>query len=607
MGVGASNVVERILASVGEFSDKKPEFLPALDLANGGVLLAVPALLALGLLRHTRDFFQLPKGYYGIESIFLLLAFMALSRLKSMEALRYSAPGEWGKLLGLDRVPEVRTLRAKIRLLADQEMEQEWSAKLCKEWMENAPESTGVLYIDGHVRVYHGDQTKLPRHYVTREKLCLRATTDYWVNAMDGQPFFKINKAVDPGLIKVLADEIVPHLKSIIPNQPSEEALKANPHLHRFTLVFDREGYSPDLFLELKKSRIACLSYHKHPGPNWTHDEFSEHQVEILDRGPASLMIAERGTRLSNGLWLRECRKLSKDGHQTSIISTDYISPLGPITGNMTARWSQENFFKYMRQHFSLDMLIDHKTQPIDETTKVVNPEYRDLEGKIRRQAAILSRLHAEFGSTNLEDEIEAKKVEQFEKKKASLLEAITTTKAELFALKEKRKETPHHITIAELPEDKKFLQLSTHSKHLLDTIKMIAYRAETAMANIARESMSRLDDVHTLLRSIYTQAADILPDDEKKVLHVRLHNGANHATDQTIAALCKELTDTETLFPGTDLKLVYSLVSNQIPRGQDVWCATRRTLIGVKSPKGKRGPPYPESESWAYGGDDMS
>lgn len=141
MGMGASDVLERVLASIGAASDKPPEFQSSLDLANGGVLLAIPALLSLGLLRHTRDLFKLPKGYYSIESVFMLLAFMALSRLKSMEALRYSSPGEWGKLLGLDRIPEVRTLRKKISILANQKKENEWSAKLCKEWMEVSPES----------------------------------------------------------------------------------------------------------------------------------------------------------------------------------------------------------------------------------------------------------------------------------------------------------------------------------------------------------------------------------------------------------------------------------------------------------------------------------
>jgi hypothetical protein len=563
MGVAASNVVERVLASMGAFSEKLPEFVPAMDLANGGVLFAVPALLALGLLRHTREYFKLPKGYYSIESVFLILAFMALSRLKSVEALRYSAPGEWGKILGLDRIPEVRTLREKIRLLADQKKEQEWNAKLCQEWMESTPDDAGVLYIDGHVRVYHGEQTKLPRHYVTREKLCLRATTDYWVNAIDGQPFFKINRAVDPGLVKTLKEEIVPRLKLMIPTQPSDNALAATPYLHRFTLVFDREGYSPDLFLELRKMRVACLSYHKHPGLDWSDDEFREYQIDILDRGPTAVKLAERGTCLSNGLWLRECRKMTKDGHQTSILSTDYQSEIGPVTANMLSRWSQENFFKYMRQHFSLDLLIDHQTQSIDETTKVINPAYREIEGKIKRNAAVLSRKQAEFGSINLAEDLDAKNIEKFEKKKAILLDTITATAADLSALKIKRKETKRYITIAELPEDQKFRQLSTHSKHLIDTIKMIAYRAETALVNIARESMARKGDAHALVRSIYTQTADILPDHNKKELHVRLHNGASQASDQTIDAICKELTATETLFPGTDLKLVYSLVSN--------------------------------------------
>jgi hypothetical protein len=134
----------------------------------------------------------------------LLLAFMALARLESIELLRYSAPGEWGNLLGLDRVPEVRTLRKKIQLLAQEDAPGQWSAALCECWMAAAPEQAGVLYIDGHVRVYNGRQTRLPRHYVARQRLCLRATTDYWVNAMDGQPFFVVNQAVDPGLIEVI-------------------------------------------------------------------------------------------------------------------------------------------------------------------------------------------------------------------------------------------------------------------------------------------------------------------------------------------------------------------------------------------------------------------
>ena len=221
MGMGTTNPRARVAASLGGLDAVAPEFLPALDIPRGGVMLALPALLALGLIDSTRGHLELPKGYYGLDSVLLLLAFMALARLPSIEALRYQAPGEWGDLLGLDRVPEVRTLRSKIRLLSDQGQIQPWSAQLSTAWMEAAPELAGTLYLDGHVRVYHGEQTRLPRHYVARQRLCLRATTDYWVNALDGQPFFVVNQVVDPGLIHVIEHDIVPRLERDVPDQPT--------------------------------------------------------------------------------------------------------------------------------------------------------------------------------------------------------------------------------------------------------------------------------------------------------------------------------------------------------------------------------------------------
>jgi hypothetical protein len=278
-------MLERLAASLGQLDGVAPRFEHALDIPNGGVLFALPALLVSGLLRHATHYFQLPPGFYGLEMIFLLLAFMALARLKSIEALRYCAPGEWGKLLGLDRVPEVRTLRAKLKHLAEQQQAFAWSTTLCQEWMATSPEAAAILYVDGHVRVYHGSQTHLPKHYVARERLCLRATADYWVNAMDGQPFFVVSQAVDPGLLKVLDETIVPRLEKDVPGQPSEEALAADPLRHRFTLVFDREGYSPAFIMRMKEKRIACLTYHKHPGEDWPEDEFMLTPTRLLGRG----------------------------------------------------------------------------------------------------------------------------------------------------------------------------------------------------------------------------------------------------------------------------------------------------------------------------------
>jgi prepilin-type processing-associated H-X9-DG protein len=562
MGMGALAVEARTAASLGALAAVAPDFQAALDVPNGGVLCALPALLAVGLLDSAERFFTLPKGYYGLDTLLLLLAFMALARLKTVESLRRYAPGEWGKLLGLDRVPEVRTLRQKIGLLARGGEPMQWSAGLCRQWMAAAPEQAGVLYLDGHVRVYHGRQTLLPRHHVARQKLCLRATVDYWVNAMDGQPFFAVNQAVDPGLIQVLEHDVLPRLLRDVPGQPDARALADDPLLHRFVMVFDREGYSPDLMQRMKGQRVACLGYHKYPGADWAEDEFQTRQVKLANGQTSDMRLAERGTCLSNGLWVREFRKLTERGHQTAILATEYRSDAAPLAGAMFARWSQENFFKYSRQHYNIDRLADYSTEDIPDTQKVVNPAHRRLDGQVKSATGKLNRLLAQFGAMSLDGTIEPEKVEPFMQKKAALQEAADLLRNEVETAKAARKDTPKHITMGELPEAEKFKQLGTQSKHLVDTVKMIAYRTETAMANILREQdqMARPDEARSLLQALYQTEADILPDHEAGTLTVHLHHSANASTDAVIQKLCDELNETETLFPRTNLRLILKM-----------------------------------------------
>jgi hypothetical protein len=553
--------LERVAASVGILNGAPIEFELVKDVPDGGVLLALPALLLLGLLSKSRQMFWMPEGFYPLESIFVLLALIALARIPSLEALRYVAPGEWGKLIGLDRIPEVRTLRQKITELCAQEGSAErWSNALAKQWMVDEPQSAGVFYADGHVRVYHGKLTDLPRRYVARERLCLRGTTDYWVNAMDGRPFFVVSCAVDPGLLSVLRDQIVPRLKADVPNQPTEEQLEADPLLSRFSIVFDREGYSPDFFARMKQERIAVLTYHKFPGEPWPEQEFRLHQVSLVNGEQVSMELAERGVRLSNDLWVREVRHRSEKGHQGSILSTDYRSDLTRVAVAMFARWCQEIFFKYMRQHYNLDRLVEYGTELIPDTTRVINPAWRQLDSQIRRQNGLLSRELLQFAEIQLPHEMEPQPVEAYQRKKGQLQQAIEERRQQIVQLKAQRKALAKHIEIKDLPDKDRFSRLRSEKKHFIDTIKLIAYRAETALAQLAREKLRRLDDARSLIRQLFRTEVDLIPDQQNKTLSVRLHPMTTQAHDEVIRHLCEELTATETVFPGTDLRLIYEI-----------------------------------------------
>lgn len=546
-------------------------FEAVVDVSGGGVLWAVPGLVANGLLHRTEEFFSLKKGFYGLIHIFLLLAIMALERIKSIERLRYSPPAEYGRLLGLDRIPEARTMREKVKVLARAESVWEWSRSLSRDWMESDVEAAGILYVDGHVRVYYGEQTKLPRRYVSRDRLCLRGTTDYWVNDMVGRPFFVVSSPLTEGLVQMLEKEIAPRLVEDVPGQPDEEEMGRDALLSRFTMVFDREGYSPSLFRRMWTERISCLTYHKFPKEEWDVSEFEESRVRMPQGNEVKMKLAERGTLLSNGFWVREIRKLTDSGHQTSVLSTDYKSSASQIGAYMFSRWCQENFFKYMMQHYDIDGLVDYQTESLPETAKVVNPAYRKLEGEIKKKAGKLSRKLAELGEMSLESDMSEKEIAEYEGEKGATKEVIDFLKMDLAALKEKRKETPKHLTLAELPQSERFVQLAPTRKRLVDTIRMIAYRAETAIAITLRDLLARPDDARSLAREIFAADADLLPDTQQGTLTVRLHHLANRLSDAAARALAEQLNQSETIYPGTDLRLVYKLVSDPNPRDQEV------------------------------------
>lgn len=572
MGMGATNSLERLATSIGDLNGVALQFKNCMDVPNAGVLLALPALLSQGLLRNIDTYFKLSKGYYTLPHIFLLMAFMALSRIKFIEDLKYIAPGEWGKLLGLDRVPEARTMRNKVRQLSENGKPKEWSAELCKEWMAHTPNETGVLYVDGHVRVYHGNQTKLPRHYVSRDKLCARGTIDYWVNTMDGKPFFYVSKTIDPGLIEVLENEIIPRLEKDVPNQPTEEELKSNPYLSRFTIIVDREGYSPEFMGRLwKDKRISVQTYHKFPKDNWNEEEFINQSVKMPSGNIISLKLAERGSCIgkmtktdNSSIWVREIRNIKNNDTQGSIISTSFNVDLIHSFVMMKSRWSQENFFKYAVREYNIDRLMNYDLEEMSDATKLVNPKYRAVDSEIRKIRSKLNRKKALFGGESLKGEIETKKVKKYEERKSELLEEINQLGAELDKKVQERKEYPKHVLFNDLTEEHRFQQLKSTSKHLIDTIKIISYRSETAMASIVKECLpiSKNGIARVLLTEIYATEGDILVDEENKTLTVRLHHLANKSSDEVVRYLCKELNETRTIYPNTNYRMIYELVS---------------------------------------------
>ena len=417
------------------------------------------------------------------------------------------------------------------------------------------------MYIDGHVKVY-GGEVELPRRFVSRQRLCLRGISSYWVNDAIGQPFFVIEKQIDPGLIDVIKSDIVPRLLKEVPNQPSKEELAADPHLHRFVIVFDREGYSVDFFKYLwDEHRIGCLTYKKNCTAIWAEEEFNTVNTTTVTGEPVEMKLAERGVYLGKaGLLVKEVRKLTGSGHQTAIICTAKKLETMQIAPGMFARWSQENYFSYAMHHFNIDALTSYSTESFSGTETVINPRWRELDRRQRSFTGKLNQMRARYVAMDTQKRAEPshKQHGKWLLKKAELLDEIEAGTQELEQIKASKKEINRRVKLEELAEENQFAKLSCSRRSLLNTIAMIAYRSETAMGLLLEGHGYSLSRSRALLQDLFVRSGDLLPDYSKNILNIHLHSAATPRDNRAINELLKELNETKTVFPNTELKMVF-------------------------------------------------
>src|ERR1017187_81579 len=180
---------------------------------------------------------------------------------------------------------------------------------------------------------------------------------------MEGQPVFYVNQPVDHGLVAAMREDLAPWLEANVAVSPEHrQRMDADPRVPRFTMIFDREGYSPELFEQLWERRIAVINYHRYPKEEWPAEESREETVEGVRGVEVQLKLAEREIELSRKkLRVREVRRLAEGGRQISMVSTHPGGEGRRLAALLFARWSQENYFRYMRQHFGLDALVEHR------------------------------------------------------------------------------------------------------------------------------------------------------------------------------------------------------------------------------------------------------
>jgi len=542
-----NRTIDRFFAALGLLDDALPLFAPASSIPRAGVLLAIPALEASGLLSIAREVYgSIGPAFYGLRTTMIAIVLLALMRIKRPEALKEYAPPDLGRIVGLDRAPEVKTLRRKLTRLATMKKAELLGRKLAQRRVKEHGKALGFLYVDGHVRVYHGKRT-ITKAYVTRLRLAIPATTDYWVNDKRGDPLFVVTAEANAAMTQMLP-VVLKEVRTLL-----------GPH-RRATIVFDRGGWSPKLFVKLIGEGFDILTYRKGHVPRVSEKKFIVRKAK-LDGHCVQYSLHDQPILLLKGkLRLRQVTRLSDNGHQTPIITSRLDLRDIVVAYRMFERWRQENFFKYLREEYAIDALVDYHVEPDDSSRSVPNPAWKQLDKEVKAARLVLAKLETQIGIAVI-DNSERKRhtMRGFKIAHGKLGKEIRAARTRVTELKATRASLQRRVPVAEALKGQDVIKLSTERKHLTNILKMVAYQMESDLFNQLRPYYARVEDEgRTLIQAAFQSAASIEPSDQE--LHIILSPLSSPHRSKAIAALCDELNKTQTCFPATKLRMRYSV-----------------------------------------------
>lgn len=548
--------LDRLLARLGKLDDAAPVFADVEGLPHVGALLAIPLLAESGVLEiFARLYRSIGPAFYGLRTSVVCLFLLSLLRIKRPENLKEHSPQDLGRLLGLDRAPEVKTLRRKLDALAERGRGLDLMRALAEKRVQDHTEAIGVLYIDGHVKEYHG-KAKLGKTYITCRRLSAPAATDTWVNDENGDPVFMVSSDLNAGLTQTL-EPVLSEVREFVGKEK------------RITVVFDRGGWSTKLFYRLITSGFDIITYRKGHKPTIPERAFEVRELIDGDdaydyrlhdqprvrigRSGATRPKGKKGKKPPTYVWMRQVTRLSDDGHQIPVITSRQDLPAEKVLHLISRRWRQENFFKYMLEEFALDALVEYGAAPVVEGDRP-NPEATAIGKKLRGERATLARIERLIGvELRANEESKRPSVRGFKIAHANLLRHAEEARKRIEQLEARRAGLPKRVPASDLDSLKK------DRKVITDAIKMAAYQIESQLARMLVGDYARCDDEgRTLLHAAFQSRGNLEVNDGE--IRVTLTPQSSPHRTRAIGKLCEKLTKIGATFPGTSLRLALAV-----------------------------------------------
>ena len=430
-----------------------------------------------------------PARRFGWAQTLATIVFCFALRFRSIEDFKNARRRDFGTLIGEDHGPSVLSMRTKIKALAESADPVAISRGLFQRYLAIEPVWEGLYYTDGHFCPYYG-MHPTPRGWDAKRRLAVPGHTDVYVHDAKGRALFFFSQPLNDSLARAIPGAV----------EEIRRAHGAGP----FTIVFDRGGYSGDAFRYLKAEGIGFITYLKGRKARRRYSEKLFRRGWFRFEGKRHVYrLFEKKTRVAGNGLIRTVLFQGDDGHQIPVLTNlAPTSKAAKVVHCLRLRWRQENDFKYLRENYAVDQIIQYGADDETQDRRVLNPRRKALKEEVRGLTLQVQALEAKLGrALNDNDESRRPTARGIKIAHGQLRRDIAQKRQALTRLEHRLQRTPGQISAEKVGRTRSILR--EDRRLVINAVKIAACNAEKLLVRRFDQAYEQPKDAFSVFRSL--------------------------------------------------------------------------------------------------------
>ena len=482
---------------------------------------------------------------YSLEELGLTLFYLDVFGFRSLEDFKRAYPEEFGLLLGRAQSPSLFTLRRflhKVRKLGKGEgLIDEFALAYLKSGLA----AWGVMYIDGHFLPYYG-LYPISKGWHGVRQIPMKGSYNFLAVDERFAPWLFLIRSSSEDLLQKIP-ELIAQAKGI-----GKQAGVSQERLDKLIVVFDREGYSAELYRYLDgkdqgagQRRALFISWAKY-SDKWVND-LAEEQFKEMAQVTYAIRKAEAIPYLETTRTMSKYGKIravviqnGRDKKRAAIYTNGAAEEIGAerIVQLICRRWGEENAIKELLHKHLINYTPGYVLEELEEQPLVDNPEVRELKKQRAGLVSELNRLKIELADHLLEPPASKHRTPPRSQKKVR--DDITLVESKILLTQQQLDKLPAEIRFDEAHAGRRLLKLNHEKKRFLDCIKVFACNVKAEMCRLLLKHYDWQKEVVPALAMIVERTGYVKL--EGGQLEVTLRRFTDREIDYAARHLCEDL-----------------------------------------------------------------